>query len=153
MDILIAAVGRWKSDPARALYEDYAARSAWPIVLREVEEKRKLPEAALKEREAELLLATVPRRDCRVVVLDGGGRGLTSPALAAQVGRWRDAGTATVAFLIGGAAGHGAAAIARADLLLSLGPPTWPHLLVRGLVAEQLYRAQQILAGHPYHRA
>jgi len=153
MDILIAAVGRWKSDPARALYEDYAARSAWPIVLREVEEKRKLPEAALKEREAELLLATVPRRDCRVVVLDGGGRGMTSPALAAQLGRWRDAGTATVAFLIGGAAGHGSAALARADLMLSLGPPTWPHLLVRGLVAEQLYRAQQILAGHPYHRA
>lgn len=153
MDILIAAVGRWKSDPARALYEDYAARSAWPIVLREVEEKRKLPEAALKEREAELLLATVPRRDCRVVVLDGAGRGLTSPALAAQLGRWRDAGTATVAFLIGGAAGHGAAVTARADLVLSLGPPTWPHLLVRGLVAEQLYRAQQILAGHPYHRA
>jgi len=153
MDILIAAVGRWKSDPARALYEDYAARSAWPIVLREVEEKRKLPEAALKEREAELLLATVPRRDCRVVALDGGGRGLTSPALAAQLGRWRDAGTATVAFLIGGAAGHGAAVAARADLMLSLGPPTWPHLLVRGLVAEQLYRAQQILAGHPYHRA
>jgi 23S rRNA (pseudouridine1915-N3)-methyltransferase len=95
----------------------------------------------------------VPRRDCRIVVLDGGGRGLTSPALAAQLGRWRDAGTATVAFLIGGAAGHGAAALARADLVLSLGPPTWPHLLVRGLVAEQLYRAQQILAGHPYHRA
>ena len=153
MEILIAAVGRWKGDSARALFEDYAARSAWPIVLREVEERRKLPEAALKEREAELLLATLPGRDCRVVTLDGGGRGLTSPAFAGQLGRWRDTGAATVAFLIGGAAGHGAAAIARADLVLSLGPPTWPHLLVRGLVAEQLYRAQQILAGHPYHRA
>ena len=153
MDILIAAVGRWKSMPARALYEEYAARSAWPIALREVEEKRKLPEAALKEREAALLLATLPRRDCRVVALDGGGRGLSSPAFAALLGGWRDAGTATVAFLIGGAAGHGAAVAARADLMLSLGPPTWPHLLVRGLIAEQLYRAQQILAGHPYHRA
>jgi 23S rRNA (pseudouridine1915-N3)-methyltransferase len=153
MDILIAAVCRWKSDPARALYDDYAARSAWPIVLREVEEKRKLPEAALKEREAALLLATLPRRDCRVVALDGSGRGLSSPAFAALLGGWRDAGTATLAFLIGGAAGHGSAVPARADLVLSLGPPTWPHLLVRGLIAEQLYRAQQILAGHPYHRA
>lgn len=153
MDILIAAVGRWKSDPARALYEDYASRSAWPIALREVEEKRKLPEAALKEREAALLLAALPRRDCRVVALDGGGRGLSSPAFAALLGSWRDAGTPTVAFLIGGAAGHGPAATARADLVMSLGPPTWPHLLVRGLIAEQLYRAQQILAGHPYHRA
>ena len=153
MDILIAAVGRWKSEPARALYEEYAARSAWPIALREVEERRKLPEAALKDQEATLLLATLPRRDCRVVALDGGGRGLSSAAFAARLGSWRDAGTPTVAFLIGGAAGHGAAALARADLVLSLGPLTWPHLLVRGLLAEQLYRAQQILAGHPYHRA
>src|SRR5262250_23511 len=98
MEILIAAVGRWKGDTARALYEDYAARSAWPILLREVEEKHKLPDAALREREAELLLAALPRRDCRVVTLDGGGRGLSSPAFAAQLERWRDAGAATVAF-------------------------------------------------------
>src|SRR5258707_69842 len=122
MDILIAAVGRWKSDPARALYEDYASRSAWPIALREVEEKRKLPESALKEREAALLLAALPRRDCRIVALDGRGRGLSSPAFAALLGAWRDAGTATVAFVIGGAARHGAAGAAPGEPLASLRP-------------------------------
>jgi 23S rRNA (pseudouridine1915-N3)-methyltransferase len=152
MEILIAAVGRWKSGPARALYEDYAGRSAWPIALVEVEERRKLPPEARREREAALLLAALPPRDLRVVALDEAGTALASAAFAGRLAAWRDQGTRTLAFLIGGDAGHGAAALARAELRLSLGPMTWPHLLVRGMLAEQLYRAQQIIAGHPYHR-
>jgi 23S rRNA (pseudouridine1915-N3)-methyltransferase len=65
---------------------------------------------------------------------------------------WRDQGVATLAFAIGGADGHGRAVLDRADAVLSLGAMTWPHLLVRGMLLEQLYRAQQIIAGHPYHR-
>jgi 23S rRNA (pseudouridine1915-N3)-methyltransferase len=152
MEILIASVGRWKSGPARALYEEYAGRSAWPMALVEVEEKRKLPPAERREREAALLLAALPARDVRVVALDETGSGLTSETFARRLAAWRDQGTRTAAFLIGGDAGHGAAALARAELKLSLGPMTWPHLLVRGMLAEQLYRAQQIIAGHPYHR-
>lgn len=72
--------------------------------------------------------------------------------MAHRLGAWRDAGSGAVAFAIGGADGLGAAIIERADAVLSLGPMTWPHLLVRGMLLEQLYRAQQILAGHPYHR-
>jgi 23S rRNA (pseudouridine1915-N3)-methyltransferase len=153
MEILILSVGRWKGGPARALYEDYAARSAWPTALVEVEERRKLPPEARRAREAGLLLAALPARHVRVVALDEAGRAMASEAFARRLAAWRDQGTRTIAFLIGGDAGHGAAALARADLTLSLGPMTWPHLLVRGLIAEQLYRAQQIIAGHPYHRA
>jgi len=72
--------------------------------------------------------------------------------LAERLGQWRDQGAATLAFAIGGAEGLGRAVIERADAVLSLGAMTWPHLLVRGMLLEQLYRAQQILAGHPYHR-
>ncbi|MFZ5789524.1 MAG: 23S rRNA (pseudouridine(1915)-N(3))-methyltransferase RlmH [Pseudomonadota bacterium] len=155
MRVLICAVGRWKAGPMRDLFEDYRRRLAWAVELREVEEKRSLPEPQLEAREAELLLALLPRERGRlaVVTLDESGKSLTSEAFAQRVRRWRDEGRDTLAFLIGGAAGHGPAALEAADLVLALGPMTWPHLLVRGMVMEQLYRAQQILAGHPYHRA
>jgi 23S rRNA (pseudouridine1915-N3)-methyltransferase len=87
------------------------------------------------------------------VALDERGKALPSEAFAAKIGDWRDRGAGDLAFLIGGADGHGDAVRARADFLLAFGPMTWPHMLVRGMLAEQLYRAQQILAGHPYHRS
>jgi 23S rRNA (pseudouridine1915-N3)-methyltransferase len=107
--------------------------------------------AELKTREAELILAALPR-DSRLVALDERGAAWSSVELANRLAGWRDAGHGTVAFAIGGADGLGTAIIERADAVLSLGKMTWPHLLVRGMLLEQLYRAQQILAGHPYHR-
>ena len=104
------------------------------------------------EAEAEELLAAVPP-GAALVALDERGRDLTSEALADQLGRWRDEGARAAAFLIGGPDGLGAAARERASLVLSLGRMTWPHMLVRAMLAEQLYRATTILAGHPYHRA
>lgn len=155
MRILICAVGRWKAGPMRDIFEDYRRRLIWPVELKEVEEKRGLPEPQLRVREAELLLAALPRKreDLTVVALDAGGQNLGSEDFARRIARWRDQGRDTLAFLIGGASGHGPAALETADLVLALGAMTWPHLLVRGMVMEQLYRAQQILAGHPYHRA
>jgi len=91
-------------------------------------------------------------RATRLVALDAHGAAWSSIELARRLAGWRDAGTAAVAFAIGGADGLGGAVIKRADAVLSLGPMTWPHLLVRGMLLEQLYRAQQIRAGHPYHR-
>ncbi|MEX1205789.1 MAG: 23S rRNA (pseudouridine(1915)-N(3))-methyltransferase RlmH, partial [Dongiaceae bacterium] len=136
------------------LFEDYRRRIAWPVALSEVEERRKLPPERLRAREAELLLAALPKaKDLCVVALDERGRTFDSAGFAARLAAWRDEGVSDIAFLIGGAEGHGEAVRARADLVLSLGAMTWPHLLVRGLLAEQLYRAQQILSGHPYHRA
>jgi 23S rRNA (pseudouridine1915-N3)-methyltransferase len=153
--ILIVAVGRARAGPARALFEEYRARLTWPLELIEVEEKRALPPDQRRAREAELLLAALPRKAAGRVVLvalDERGKTLGSAELAGHLGGWRDEGAAEIAFLIGGADGHGEAVVRRADLVLSLGRMTWPHLLVRALLAEQLYRAQSILAGHPYHR-
>ena len=151
MRLHIVAVGKLKAGPHAALARHYAERLAWPLVLREVEEKRPLPAAELKEREGALLLAAVPA-GAVIVALDERGKPLASAAFAGKIAQWRDGGTADLAFLIGGADGLAEAVRKRADLILSLGAMTWPHLLVRGMLLEQLYRAQQILAGHPYHR-
>jgi 23S rRNA (pseudouridine1915-N3)-methyltransferase len=152
--ILLLAVGKAKAGPARALFEDYAQRLRPPLELIEVEERRRLGAGEMKLREAELLRAALARRAGKpvVVALDEHGRTLDTAAFAQQLARWRDRGVAEVAFLIGGADGLDPALVTESDLQLALGPMTWPHLLVRGLIAEQLYRAQQILAGHPYHR-
>jgi 23S rRNA (pseudouridine1915-N3)-methyltransferase len=153
MRILVAAVGRAKaSEPARALAEDYAGRVRWPVEFREVEEKRKLPVARRVEREGELLLALVPD-GAAIVALDERGRGFTSVQFADRLKSWQERGIGDLAFLVGGADGHADAVRKRAELLLSLGSMTWPHLLVRALLAEQIYRAQTILDGHPYHRS
>jgi len=114
-----------------------------------------LPSTALKKREGELLLAALTATKAGrqiAVVLDERGKNLSSRDFAAKIGAWRDDGVAEIVFVIGGADGHDDAVRNRADLLLSLGALTWPHQLVRVLLAEQIYRAQQILAGHPYHR-
>nr|WP_221237114.1 23S rRNA (pseudouridine(1915)-N(3))-methyltransferase RlmH [Roseospira goensis] len=151
--MLLIAVGRVKDGPDVALLRDYAGRlRGWSLTLREVDERRPLPTAERIAREGRLVLDQVPE-GAHVVVLDGGGRTLSSAAFAAHLGRVRDRGTRTVAFLVGGADGHDAAVLARADLTLSLGAMTWPHRLVRPMLAEQIYRAQAILGGHPYHRA
>lgn len=151
MQIVVAAVGRARRDAMARIFDLYAARLQWPISLKEVEFRKPLPAAQLKEKEGELLLAAVPA-GAMLVALDERGEILTSADFSSRLGRWRDDGVPSVAFLIGGADGHGESVRQRADLLLSLGRMTWPHLLVRGMLAEQLYRAQQILAGHPYHR-
>ena len=123
--VCLLAVGRLRRGPLYDLQTDYAKRLVPPASVIEVEEKRKLPVAELKTREAALLLAA-------------------RPAGAMLV--------ALIAFAIGGADGLGKAVLDAADATLSLGAMTWPHLLVRTMLLEQLYRAQQILAGHPYHR-
>ena len=151
MQNLILAVGRWKMSPEKALYELYEKRIQPTLQLKEVEEKKRLRVAERKRREGQLLLNAVPD-GARIVVLDGIGKGLSSRALAETLGRWQDDGARSTAFLIGGSNGHDQAVLQRANLKLSLGPQTWPHMMVRAMLAEQLYRVQAILSGHPYHR-
>ncbi len=155
MRLLIATAGKWKAGgkagPERALFEHYAGRIAFALELREIEEKKKLKPQALKKREGELLLAQVPD-GAVVVALDEAGKTLSSAAFAEKLRIWRDNGIKDVAFIIGGADGLDETVKKRADLVISFGSQTWPHLLVRGLLAEQLYRAECILSGHPYHR-
>lgn len=152
MKLLIAAIGRAARGPERGLYEHYAGRIRWPLELRELEEKRKLPPAQMIQREGELLLGAVPAKAV-LVALDRRGKVLDSEAFAGRLARWRDDSTSDVAFLIGGADGHPEPLLKQAALVISFGAMTWPHLLARAMLAEQLYRAQQLLAGHPYHRA
>ena len=150
MRITIVAVGRQKAGPLKALEQFYAERIRWPLAIREVEERRKLPPAELKAREGELILGTVPK-NAVLAALDARGKSLSSTDFARRFAGWRDADAALV-FAIGGADGLAEAVLDRAKLVLSLGAMTWPHLLARGMLLEQVYRAQQILAGHPYHR-
>ncbi|MAG98243.1 MAG: 23S rRNA (pseudouridine(1915)-N(3))-methyltransferase RlmH [Alphaproteobacteria bacterium] len=151
MRLVIAAVGRSRRDATRELYEDYAGRLPWPVELKEIEERKPLPTAERIKREGERLLAALPE-GATMVALDGGGRELSSTALAKTLGRWRDSGVRHIGFVIGGADGLDKALTGRADIVLSLGAMTWPHMLVRVMLAEQLYRASAILTGHPYHR-
>ncbi|HWD59542.1 MAG TPA: 23S rRNA (pseudouridine(1915)-N(3))-methyltransferase RlmH [Stellaceae bacterium] len=151
MRIVVLAIGKQRRGPLAELQALYAGRLVPPPQIIELDEKRKLPPAQLQTREAELILAALPA-GARLVALDERGEAWSSRDLAERLAAWRDHGTATLAFAIGGAEGLGRAVIERADAVLSLGAMTWPHLLVRGMLLEQLYRAQQILAGHPYHR-
>ncbi|MFZ2008136.1 MAG: 23S rRNA (pseudouridine(1915)-N(3))-methyltransferase RlmH [Stellaceae bacterium] len=151
MRVVILAIGRQRRGALGDLQSLYLGRLNPPPAIVELEEKRKLPPAQLQAREAELILAALPA-GARLVALDERGQAWTSRVLADRLAAWRDHGTTTLAFAIGGADGLDRGVIERADAVLSLGAMTWPHLLVRGMLLEQLYRAQQILAGHPYHR-
>jgi 23S rRNA (pseudouridine1915-N3)-methyltransferase len=159
MRIHIAAIGRMKSGPERELsarYLDRAVASGKPLGLTgfevsELAESRNTSVASRKGEEAKALRATLPEAGL-VVALDEHGKSIGSEALSQQVARWRDAGRPAVSFVIGGADGLDPNFIAQADLVLSFSPLTWPHQLVRIMLAEQLYRITTILSGHPYHR-
>lgn len=152
MNLTLIAVGRARSGAERDLFEDYRKRLPWPLEVVEVEEKRPLDAATLRDREAALLLTKVPA-GALIVALDQRGKAVTSEVLAQKITAWRDGGKSRLCFLVGGATGHGEAVRERADFLFSLGNLTWPHMLVRAMLAEQLYRAWSISANHPYHRA
>jgi 23S rRNA (pseudouridine1915-N3)-methyltransferase len=157
MRVLIAAVGRLKDGAETVLIERYVERLApriagiGPITIAEIPEARQASPTARKDDEAERLLRATAKADFRIA-LDERGKALSSDAFAKLLGRKRDDGIATLAFLIGGPDGHGKAALDAADLALSLGPMTLPHGLARAVLAEQIYRAATILSGHPYHR-
>ena len=146
----LIAVGKLRSEPEAMLLARYSARLRPKLMMAEVPDGRGSP-AEVRRREGEALLAALPP-SAFAVALDQGGETPGSEGLAGLVERWLGRGR-PVCFLIGGAEGLDPAVLARADATLSLGPLTWPHLLVRPLLAEQLYRAQCIRAGHPYHRA
>jgi 23S rRNA (pseudouridine1915-N3)-methyltransferase len=134
----IVARGKIGRSPEADLVERYLKRIAWPTRLTELPERGgRVPEAAA---------------GAVTVVLDERGEPLSSMELAKTLERLRDGGKREARFLIGAANGHDEAQRSEADLLLSFGPATWPHLLVRAMLAEQLFRATSILANHPYHR-
>lgn len=157
MRILIAAVGRLKDSGEKALVERYVERLApriagiGPITISEIPEARQGSATARKADESERLLRAASKADFRII-LDEHGEALSSDGFAKLLGRKRDDGIATLAFLIGGPDGHGKPALDAADLTLSLSVLTLPHGIARAVLAEQIYRAATILSGHPYHR-
>jgi 23S rRNA (pseudouridine1915-N3)-methyltransferase len=135
----VVARGKIARSPESDLVDRYAKRIAWPIKLTE------LPESGGRVPD--------PQTPCRMILLDERGDNLSSAELAALLENWRDHGTRETRFVIGAADGHEREERDAADRLLSFGKATWPHLLVRAMLLEQLFRATSILAGHPYHRA
>jgi 23S rRNA (pseudouridine1915-N3)-methyltransferase len=154
--VTILAVGRLRAGPEAELVADYLRRfdragrplGLGPARVVEVEDRR----GGGPEAEAALLRAALPK-GALLAALDERGAAPASPELAALLGGWADAGTRDLAFAIGGADGLSLGFRDAADRLIGLGPMVWPHMLVRVMLAEQLYRAASILAGTPYHRA
>ena len=134
----IVARGRIGRSPEAELVARYLARVAWLTKVTE------LPDRGGK--------APPLSPGIRTIILDEKGKSLGSVAFAEQLGRWRDDGVRETRFLIGAADGFDDAVRAEADLLINFGAMTWPHMMARAMLAEQLWRAASILAGHPYHR-
>jgi 23S rRNA (pseudouridine1915-N3)-methyltransferase len=147
----LLAVGRLRAGPEAALFAEYNGRLRPPLSVTEIAEARGGAPAEIRRREGAAILAALPP-GALLVALDLGGAAPSSEAFAALWTRWDESGR-TPCFAVGGAEGLDPAVLAAAHHRLSLGPLTWPHMLVRVLLAEQLFRAQAIRAGHPYHRA
>ncbi|WP_171230252.1 23S rRNA (pseudouridine(1915)-N(3))-methyltransferase RlmH [Ruegeria sp. HKCCA4008] len=155
MRISIVAVGRLRAGPEKSLLDDYLTRfdrtgrglGIGPARVIEVEDKKNAGMGA----EAALLRKALPK-GAVICTLDERGRVMSSPDFAKKLGSWRDAGRQDLALIIGGADGIDPALRAEADFSLSFGSMVWPHMLVRVMLAEQLYRAATILSGGPYHR-
>jgi len=148
--VRIVAVGRLRGGPEAELVARYAARLRPALAITEIAEAQGTP-VEVKRREGAALIAALPDR-AFAVALDLGGELPDTDTFAALLERWLGQ-SRPLCFLIGGAEGLDGAVLRRADHVLSLGRLTWPHMLVRAMLAEQLYRARSIAAGHPYHRA
>jgi 23S rRNA (pseudouridine1915-N3)-methyltransferase len=156
--VTVVAVGRLKAGPERALLERYHDRAikagrglGLAFDIRELAESGARNPAARKDEEAAALLAALPA-GATLVALDERGKALDSRGFADRIAAWRVSGVRDLVVAIGGADGLGDAVLAKADLRLAFGAMTWPHQLVRIMLAEQLYRSVTILSGHPYHR-
>ncbi len=160
MRLTLCAVGRMKSGPEADLFQDYASRvraSGPPIGLtafeiREVDPARHEKPAGRKKLEAGALLAAAPDKAI-LIALDERGRAYRSVQFADKIARWRDEGARDACFVIGGPDGHGPDIADAAHATIAFGPATWPHMMVRIMLCEQIYRAIAILSGRPYHRA
>ena len=137
MQLHVIARGKIGRSPEAELVDRYLKRIAWPVKLTELSERAPMPP---------------PGSGAVTILLDEKGYALSSMGLAKKLDQWRDRGVREARFVIGAADGHSAEERSAADLLISFGPATWPHLLVRAMLAEQLFRATSILANHPYHR-
>lgn len=146
----IIAVGRTSKGPMKELCEDYLKRLKWKTEIFEIESRQSDPKK-IQEDEAVKIMAKLAN-EAFVIVLDERGNGIRSLDFAKTIENLQNNGNTFLQFVIGGADGLTENVRDRANMLLSFGQQTWPHMLVRIMLLEQVYRSQQILAGHPYHR-
>ncbi|MEM1397088.1 MAG: 23S rRNA (pseudouridine(1915)-N(3))-methyltransferase RlmH [Pseudomonadota bacterium] len=159
VSLSISAIGSCRDMHINSLIDDYLSRCGKlgpslgfsAVQLRDGEVNKRATGQQRISEEAELLKKLSGAPQCQIV-LDERGKALSTRDFAEYLRKTRDSGASSIGFLIGGADGHAAATKKSADLLLSLGPMTWPHMLARVLLCEQVYRAMSIMAGHPYHR-
>jgi 23S rRNA (pseudouridine1915-N3)-methyltransferase len=151
MNITIAAVSRMKASPEKDLWNDYARRLKWNLTIKEVEEKKQLKPAQMKIKEAELLLAALPK-DAKFIAMDQNGSAISSIEFAKTIRGWQNDGIQDIAILIGGSNGLDKSILDKAAQKIAMGSMTWPHMLARVMLLEQIYRAQCILDNHPYHK-
>lgn len=145
MKVTILAIGKCKkTSPEAMIINEYVKRSGWDISIKEKDN-------STQEDEAKFLQSSIPH-GAKVVVLDERGENLKSVKLAYKIADWQNNGCSEICFLIGGADGHLQSTRDKADLILSFGKLTLPHMLMRAVLSEQIYRIQTILSGHPYHR-
>lgn len=149
MKIQILAIGKLRGGEAEWC-DEYAKRLKGSVTIKEMAVSKNLPEDATQKAEADLLLAAIPAKSF-IVLLDERGKDMTSREFSAKLTAWQEQ-SGQVTFLIGGASGVTDKVRAAAQVTLGFGQLTWPHRLVRVMLLEQLYRAQQIASGHPYHR-
>ena len=142
----IITIGKMKSGSMSDLYNDYIKRIDWPVVLHEVTTK-----SPLKTDEAKALIAKLPKNS-KIIALDERGQTPSSKTFSETVQHWVDGGTQNITFVIGGADGLDDSILKWADYRLSFGRMTWPHMMVRVMLAEQIYRIRSIMKNHPYHR-
>lgn len=150
LKIEILAVGRLKTGPYFDMCREYAARMNTPLSIHEIESRHK--DAAAMMRDENEKLRGLIQKGAFVVAMDRRGKNISSLDLASTTEKQRDSGTALMQFIIGGADGLDDETLKKANMCLSFGNATWPHMLARVMLMEQIYRAQQILAKHPYHR-
>jgi 23S rRNA (pseudouridine1915-N3)-methyltransferase len=141
----IIAVGRMRKDALKTLCDEFCGRMQWRVTLHEIDTKK-------PQDETRQILGKIDPQ-AYVFVMDERGKSLPSEDFAQRIETQATQGTSRFQFIIGGADGHSEEIRKKADFLLSFGAQTWPHMLARVMLLEQLYRAQQIIAGHPYHRA
>lgn len=147
----LLAIGKMGSGPYAQAFAEYQKRLGSSLHFREIDIRERNP-ALLQQKESQALLEAAGK-GALLIALDGRGKQLNSEAFAKQINAWLENESRHLTFLIGGADGHTEELLKKADFMLSFGTMTWPHMLARVMLVEQLYRARQITAGHPYHRA
>lgn len=148
VDLIV--IGKVKKGPWFDLQEEYKNRLKWDLTIHELESK--ITDEKEQQKEEQKLILSKLDEDSFIIVLDERGDGLRSLDFAQTVQKIQNTGTSKITFLIGGACGFLDDVRNKANMLMSFGQQTWPHMMVRVMLLEQVYRTQQILAGHPYHR-